>query len=560
VAQPKRLLKGNSVDERAAFLQAIIEQPGDDAPRLVFADWLEDNNDPERAEFIRVQCECARLPEDDSHRPALEDREHELLARNEQRWLGPLPRYIADWQFERGFLTACRTSTCTLVESGDDLFARHPITRLTLEPSDAYDPGPVKELGAKLWLSRIEELTFSGWEVGPGALEPVVASPHLKRLHTLDISWEGGDYASELLSRCRFLGQLRKLACVAAETDELVEVLDRMPLVALDLGNSAVASDGLAPLLRSDCASRLTDLGLGDNPLGAADWEAFHDTAVKGRFRRLDIGCTELATEGISQLLTASCLAELTALNLSDASPGPDQLEAVAASAFWKRAEELHLMRDPCSTASLQKLCEPRGPKGLRILDLTHARVTTKGIRHLCAAPFADTLTRLDLCGSILDDKALAMIAGSGRFRRVRNLDLRANQEKTRPITDDGFASLANAANLAGVRSINLHGTALSTRAVEVLLNGPHWKLSALNLGGTGLTPGAIKVLARSPRLARLTELDLGFNKGLGGRALLPLAESPYLSPLCRLGVPSDPLDSFVREVLKERLGRRVNV
>jgi uncharacterized protein (TIGR02996 family) len=35
------------------FLQAIIDAPEDDAPRLVYADWLEDNGQPERAEFIR---------------------------------------------------------------------------------------------------------------------------------------------------------------------------------------------------------------------------------------------------------------------------------------------------------------------------------------------------------------------------------------------------------------------------------------------------------------------------------------------------------------------------
>ncbi len=46
-----------------AFLQAIIETPADDTPRLVYADWLEERGQPgdaERAEFIRVQCELAK--------------------------------------------------------------------------------------------------------------------------------------------------------------------------------------------------------------------------------------------------------------------------------------------------------------------------------------------------------------------------------------------------------------------------------------------------------------------------------------------------------------------
>lgn len=44
----------------ADFLAAIIAQPKCDATRLIFADWLEENGEPERAEFIRVQCELAK--------------------------------------------------------------------------------------------------------------------------------------------------------------------------------------------------------------------------------------------------------------------------------------------------------------------------------------------------------------------------------------------------------------------------------------------------------------------------------------------------------------------
>lgn len=43
--------------ERAGLLAAVLDDPGDDAPRLIMADWLEDHGEPERAEFIRVQCE-----------------------------------------------------------------------------------------------------------------------------------------------------------------------------------------------------------------------------------------------------------------------------------------------------------------------------------------------------------------------------------------------------------------------------------------------------------------------------------------------------------------------
>jgi uncharacterized protein (TIGR02996 family) len=37
------------------FLSAVLAEPHDDFHRVVFADWLEDNGEPERAEFIRAQ-------------------------------------------------------------------------------------------------------------------------------------------------------------------------------------------------------------------------------------------------------------------------------------------------------------------------------------------------------------------------------------------------------------------------------------------------------------------------------------------------------------------------
>ena len=45
--------------EAAAFLAAIAANPDDDTPRLIFADWLEEHGEPERAEFVRVQVELA---------------------------------------------------------------------------------------------------------------------------------------------------------------------------------------------------------------------------------------------------------------------------------------------------------------------------------------------------------------------------------------------------------------------------------------------------------------------------------------------------------------------
>jgi uncharacterized protein (TIGR02996 family) len=92
----------------ADLLRAVIEFPDDDTPRLAYADHLEETGDPDRAAFIRVQCEaerirgggCAVVLGTDCDgtktewciRCRLVKRGRELLASpNWERWAGPSP-------------------------------------------------------------------------------------------------------------------------------------------------------------------------------------------------------------------------------------------------------------------------------------------------------------------------------------------------------------------------------------------------------------------------------------------------------------------------------------
>jgi uncharacterized protein (TIGR02996 family) len=57
--------------DESALLAAVRAAPEQDLPRLVYADWLDDQGQPERAEFIRVQCEFPRLTDLDRRCPYL---------------------------------------------------------------------------------------------------------------------------------------------------------------------------------------------------------------------------------------------------------------------------------------------------------------------------------------------------------------------------------------------------------------------------------------------------------------------------------------------------------
>src|SRR5262245_20074727 len=65
-----------------AFLADVLEHPDEDAPRLVYADWLDEHGDEadrDRAELIRVQCQLARGDLDEARRNELTAREGALL-------------------------------------------------------------------------------------------------------------------------------------------------------------------------------------------------------------------------------------------------------------------------------------------------------------------------------------------------------------------------------------------------------------------------------------------------------------------------------------------------
>ena len=77
------------MSDEAALLKAIIAHPDEDTPRLVYADWLDENKPDKvpspaagpsaRAEFIRTQCRLAAGAYDDPHYPELLEREHDLV-------------------------------------------------------------------------------------------------------------------------------------------------------------------------------------------------------------------------------------------------------------------------------------------------------------------------------------------------------------------------------------------------------------------------------------------------------------------------------------------------
>jgi uncharacterized protein (TIGR02996 family) len=171
---------------REAFLRAVVEQPDDDVLRLVYADWLDDQGDAERAEFIRLQVELARLPEGDAARAAKERREDELLLACGEAWLAPLQDILSDVDctpvFHRGFVAEVtfwgQSGARRLVEQADALFGVAPVRWVRLLPVAGH-------AGRSFPWDRRPKLDVDRLSLAD--LQAVVAVPVLARVVLLDL-------------------------------------------------------------------------------------------------------------------------------------------------------------------------------------------------------------------------------------------------------------------------------------------------------------------------------------------------------------------------------------
>src|SRR5262245_30142891 len=95
------------MSEEDALLAAIHANPDDDTPRLVYADWLDEHDQPERAEFIRVQVEVSHMTDDDPREEPLRARRWKLWRAHCEQWTAEIGIVESDKvkvEFRRGFI------------------------------------------------------------------------------------------------------------------------------------------------------------------------------------------------------------------------------------------------------------------------------------------------------------------------------------------------------------------------------------------------------------------------------------------------------------------------
>jgi uncharacterized protein (TIGR02996 family) len=134
-----------------AFLADIREHPHDDAPRLIFADWLDEDGHADRAAFIRAQCADPRQTCGLSVRQEGPEAEVVGAGCEVPAWLFTAPdtrtlpafRGVA-YRFRRGFLDWASFHSVSWLGNGRrvaPLLAGGPVSLWDLEPWHAVGRG-----------------------------------------------------------------------------------------------------------------------------------------------------------------------------------------------------------------------------------------------------------------------------------------------------------------------------------------------------------------------------------------------------------------------------------
>jgi uncharacterized protein (TIGR02996 family) len=264
-----------------ALYRAILERPDDDAPRLVWADWLEEHGDPDRAEFVRIQCEWAALDRGDPRAEALLEHWRSILQVRGEQWLSELDGAIRPGGFWRGLPDWFEVTTddvmtqvtrlrhqvpaqCLLLRlTGFKVELRHwpglDLVRCLTLYEGALDPYyPHASLRGWVWLIQSPRLRglrrfAAAFDVSSGAVLAALAGTDWPELRDLDLRMSGAEAGRPHRGWA-----------------ELVEAPWFPHLRAVNLFGARLGDDGVVKLLGRGLPLALTELVLIDNDLTPA--------------------------------------------------------------------------------------------------------------------------------------------------------------------------------------------------------------------------------------------------------------------------------------------------
>jgi len=362
--------------DESALLGAIRGNPDEDTPRLVFADWLQENGQTERAEFIRLQCEAARMPLGTKDRRKKEIAAEKLFKAHKVEWFGPLWKKfysskpaVSHCHIERGFITSLKNDVREFIAHADAIAKYAPCLRRVRVK---HVEGDIAKLLAKPFIRDVAELDLI-------SLHP--ESYAILRDHP---AWGAFD-------------ALRLTFEFENETDTLAE-LENVPLVKavrrLDLhygyflhsdqipevGDAAAQEPSLRELRRL----KLPNLrGFGFYGMDAESAKTFAAWPGLKQLDWLDFETCGINDDAAVAILTATTLPKLTRLNLNENDLSTPTAEALANCKQLAGLTNLAIDWNNLRDADATRLAASTVLPAMLPMDVSFNHLTEKGIAAL---------------------------------------------------------------------------------------------------------------------------------------------------------------------------------
>jgi uncharacterized protein (TIGR02996 family) len=431
------------MSDQLALLAAIRDNPEDDTIRLVYADWLEEYGQANRAEFIPVQIELTRLPQwwcsPDLHtrRQELYLHERELIQAHGRAWVDGVrvqellisPCTVT---FRRGFPEQGYFDIGYLRASAAGVLT-HPLLRdLCIT---GIDDNTLAELLTFPWLAELRGLApcrGNAWYDLPAQdWNRLADCPHLSRLESLSL---GG------------LGVLNREGAARVANNLALEGVRKLGFMEQP-GARAVSA------LLGGCAFRsLTKLEVND--YGYPTPPAIPDLSENPRLARLEylsLRGYSVDRAGAEAITTAAFWPTLRELTFGEGTLEPEALEVLGA-ATGGGLETLHLIQNLPARAT--GLFGPflRTVRGLHFL--AHQQMDAGVVAQLAECEYAAGLRSLSFSGCLqIGDAEASEIARSPVFGGLHSLDL--GNTGVRP---PGALALVASPYLGALTSLVLYG------------------------------------------------------------------------------------------------------
>jgi uncharacterized protein (TIGR02996 family) len=349
------------MNERQAFLRAIEAEPQDDVPRLVYADWLEEYGEADRARFIRLQCR--HLPEQEGEAAA-------LLERHSAEWTAGLPGWAKNVKFVRGFPHFYSLTGKQFLEAAAAIRAVAPLDTLFLRLLE----GRESAVFASEHLGGVRHLSVTEAQLTDEGIAILTASPHLGQLRRLSAARTTlGDSLSKDANR------LTDASAIAlAETDNLPALTD------LELsGYRKITLTGIRALVESPRRAGLTGLNVAGGPGGPAVAELFRSPACRlTGLHGLILNDRKLEDTGAETLAGAANLCHLRLLWLTQNKIGDRGAGNLAASLHLSGLTNLDLWKNTLTDAGVRAILDSPHLRSLRRLELgDNPRITDAAAR-----------------------------------------------------------------------------------------------------------------------------------------------------------------------------------